>query len=290
MLIPSIILMILIITKGDSFSKYFSKKSLEKLSVSNKYFSNKARNITLFLALTCMIIALARPVTNEKIHKSKQELTSLIIAIDVSKSMLANDIYPNRLDFAKKKVLQIIKKNQDKAIGIILFAKSSFILSPLSQDHKSLEILVNNLDTGQNFDNGTNIYSSLELTNKLLRNYENKNLLILSDGADKEDFQDEIDYANKNNISVYIIATASKNGAAIKLKNGDYLTHEGKIINVKINENIKKLALSTNAGYINYSLNDNDINEIIKDIESKSKKSSLNLKDLKHTRNYFTIP
>ena len=291
MLIPSFFLMFLIITKKDSFSKHFSKESLNKLSISNRYFSKKARNVTLFLALIFMIIALARPVTNEKIHISKQELNTLIIAIDVSKSMLATDIYPNRLEFARKKLLDIINQSKTSAIGVILFAKSSFILSPLTQDFTSLKILIENLDTGANFDNGTNIYSTLEITNKLLKEYSNKNLLILSDGGDKKEFKEEIDYANKNNITVYTIGLASKNGAAIKQKDGNYITNsKGEIVTVKLNKNIKKLSLNTNGGFINYSLDNNDISEIIKDIENKSKKEQFQSRKYKTYTELFYYP
>ena len=94
-------------SKVNVYAFRFSKNALEKLSVSNQYFSNKARNITLFLSLIFMIIALARPVTNEKINDVKSELNAVVIAIDVSKSMNAIDIYPNRLEFAKTKLLNI---------------------------------------------------------------------------------------------------------------------------------------------------------------------------------------
>lgn len=291
MLIPTLLLMFLIITKKDNFAKYFSKDTLEKLSVSNQFFSNKARNITLFLSLIFMIIALARPVANEKNHDVKQKLNTMVIAIDISKSMLATDIYPNRLEFAKTKLLNIVENAKDSAIAVILFAKSSFILSPLTQDFTSLKILIENLNTGANFDNGTNIYSTLEVTNKLLKDYSNKNLLLLSDGGDKDDFSDELEYAKEKNIAVYTIAMASKNGAAIKLKDGNYLTNkQGEIITSKMNENIKQLALNTKGGYINYSLDNNDIIEIIKDIKEKSKKQEFKTKKFKTYTELFYYP
>jgi Ca-activated chloride channel homolog len=291
MLLPSIILMILIIKKKNSFEKYFSQEVLEKLSVSSDYFSNKARNITLFIALLFMIIALARPVTNEKVHDTKQQLNAIVIAIDVSKSMMANDIYPNRLEFAKKKLLSLLEQSKNNALGVILFAKSSFILSPITQDFTSLKILIENLDTGINFDNGTNIYSTLETTNKLLKNYKSKNLILLSDGADKKEFNEEIEFAKKNNINIYVIATATKKGSAIKLKNGNYLVDKrGNIVNVGLNENIKSLSLETNGGYINYSLDSNDITQIFKEINSKSKKQEFKEERFKTYTELFIYP
>lgn len=291
MLIPAFLLMFLIIKKKGSLNKYFSNNALEKLSVSNQYFSNKARNITLFLSLLLMIIALSRPVIDEKTHTSKQELIPLVIAIDVSKSMLATDIHPNRLTFAKKKLLDIINNSKNTAISVILFAKNSFILSPLTQDFASLKILIENLDTGLNFDNGTNIYSTLEASNKLLKDYNQKNLLILSDGGDKKDFEDEIKYAKKNNIDIYTIAISTKKGAPIKLKNGNFLTNKnGDIVSVKLNEKIKDLSLKTNGGFINFTLNNSDINEILKDLTSKSKKSEFNKKSFKTYTELFYYP
>ena len=145
MLIPSFILMYLIITKQSKLSSYFSKNALEKLSISNQYFSNKARNITLFLSLIFMIIALARPVTNEKINDVQSQLNAVIIALDVSKSMNAIDIYPNRFEFAKNKLLTIIDSSKTEAIGVVLFAKSTFLLSAVTQDFSSLKQLVNKL-------------------------------------------------------------------------------------------------------------------------------------------------
>ncbi len=291
MLFPAFILMFFLLRKESLFTKHFSKEVLEKLSIKNQYLSNKSRTFMLFLSLIFMIIALARPVTNEKVHESKQELTPIIIAIDVSKSMLASDIYPNRLEFARKKVLDIINKQKDSAIAVILFAKSSFILSPLTQDFISLTTLISNLNTGLNFDNGTNIFSTLETSVKLLKDYEYKNLILLSDGSDALDFKKEIEFANKNNISIYTIATATKEGAPIKLKNGNYLVDEkGNIVNIKLNDNIKELSMKTNGGYINFSLDNNDINEILNDINIKAKKEEFQSKKIKIYTELFYYP
>lgn len=291
MLIPSFILMYFILTKQNKLENYFSKTALNKLSISNQYFSNKTRNIILFLSLIFMIIALARPVTNEKINNSETSLTPIIIAIDVSKSMKAVDLFPNRLEFAKQKLLNILDNSKTEAIGVILFAKSSFLVSPVTEDFNSLKILIKNLDTGINFDNGTNIYSTLESTNKLLKNYSNKNLLLLTDGGDKENFDEEINFANKNGIKIYTLALATSNGSAIKEENGNYLTtKDGKIVNVKLNSKIKDLSLKTDGGYIEYSLDNKDIEQILDDINSKSNKEKFEERKYKTYTELFYYP
>ena len=291
MLIPSFVLMYFIVTKKSKLDTYFSKKALEKLSVSNQYFSNKSRSIILFLALIFMIIALARPVTNEKINDVESELNAVVIAIDVSKSMNAIDIYPNRLEFAKRKLLDIINTSKTEAIGVILFAKTSFLLSAVTQDFSSLKLLINNLDTGINFDNGTNIFSTLETTQKLLKDYSSKNLILLTDGGDNENFDSEIKFANENKINIYTLALATPQGSVIKLNDGNFLTNkDGDIVNVKLNESIKELSLKTNGGYINYSLDNDDINQILNDINSKSQKEKFDNAKYKSYIELFYYP
>jgi len=291
MLIPIILLMFLVITNKDSFEKYFSKETLSKLSVSNNYMTKTTRNILLFISIILMTIALARPVAQEKEHSFKQEVASIVVAIDVSKSMLANDIYPNRLTLAKQKLLEIIKQSKENALAVILFAKSSFILSPVTQDFNSLKILVDNLNTGTNFDNGSNIFSTLETTNKLLKDYDNKNLLLLTDGGNNSEYEEEIEFAKKNQINIYTIALATKKASPIKLENGDFLTNnDGSIVTVALNEKIKKLSLNTNGGFINYSISNNDVKKILLDINKKSSKKELESKKFKTYTELFYYP
>ena len=291
MLLPSFILLFLIIKKGDKFSQYFTKDTLDKLSVSNRYFSTKARNITLLIALIFMIIALARPVINEKNISSKHKINSLVIAIDVSKSMLANDILPNRLSFAKEKTINIIDVYENFAIAVIVFAKDAFILSPLTQDLDSLKYLVNNLDYTLDFNNGTNIYATLEASNKLLKHYKNKNLILLSDGGDKKEFIEEIELANENKIKVYTIATATSKPTPIKLKNNTFLTNKNnQVVTVKLNENIKKLALQSGGGYIDFTLDNNDITQIKNEITSSFSKKEFKSKKYKAYTELFYYP
>jgi Ca-activated chloride channel family protein len=273
--------MFLILTKRENLLSHFSKEALDKLSINNKYLSNKTRNIILFISLILMTIALARPVMNEKEHENKQELHSLVLALDISKSMMTKDIYPNRLEFAKKKLIDFTNESKETSLGLVLFAKNSFILSPLTIDFNSLKLVINNLDSNMGLSKGTSILTSIESANKLLKSSSSKNLLLLSDGADKNIFEEEIKLARKYNISVYIIAIGTKKGAPLKEKSGDYLSDKnGSIVTLKLNENIKELALQTNGGYIKSTLDKQDILAILKDIKSKSLKDEV--KNIKH--------
>ena len=290
MLVPILILIFLIATKKSILQKLFPEYILKRLFVKNYYLSKNMRNALLFCALILMTIALARPVIEQKEQTIKQEVTPIVVAIDVSKSMLASDIAPTRLSLAKRKLQEIIKHSSHNALGVLLFAKSAFILSPITQDFTSLNYLVERFDQGLNFDNGSNIYAVIEAANKLFATYNNKNLLLLTDGGNNRDFQKEIDLANEHNIAVYTLVLATNNPTPIKLQTGFLTDKDNNIVMVKRNENIKKLSFQTKGGYIDFTLNNSDIQAILNDIESKSAKEVLKDKKIKTFTELFYYP
>ena len=290
MLIPLILFIVLILTRKDSISKHFSKTILDKLSVGSKSLNKTTRNGLFFITLLLFIVALSRPVINQKEQNIKQSLIPIVIALDVSKSMMANDIYPNRIELAKKKLKQIIEISKNSTIGVLLFAKNSFILSPVTEDFISLSYIVNNLDTNLEFTNGSNIFAVLEATSHMLNNFKVKNLIILSDGGNDNDYTKEIDFALENDISIYSVGVATKQGAPIPVKNGYLTNKDGDIVNVKLNESIKNLSLKTKGGYIDFTLDDSDINAIINQINKQSKKEELNTQKIKTYTELFYYP
>lgn len=290
MLIPLVLLFVLLITSKSTIEKYFSKDILEKLKVHKKCMSKRSRNIIYFLVLIFFIIALARPVMNKKEHEVKQNLIPIVIALDVSKSMLVEDIYPNRIEMAKKKLQKIIEHSMNSTIGIVLFAKDSFILSPVTEDFISLKYIVDNIDTKLNFVNGSNIFSILEATKYMLEDFKVKNLIILSDGGNEDDYEEELSFAKENDIVIYSIGIATKEGAPIPNENGYVTDSDGNIVTLKLNESIKKLSLKSGGGYIDFSLDNTDVSSIINRINQQSKKEELNVQKIKTYTELFYYP
>ena len=290
MLIPLILLIVLILTSKDTMQRHFSKSILDKLSVGGKSLNKTTRNGLLFITLLLFIVALSRPVINQKEQNIKQSLIPIVIALDVSKSMMASDIYPNRIELAKKKLKEIINLSKNSTIGILLFAKNSFILSPVTEDFISLNYIVNNLDTNLEFSNGSNIFAVLEATSHMLSDYKVKNLIILSDGGNDNGYEKEIEFALKNKIAIYSVGIATSQGAPIPTKNG-YLTNKnGDIVTVKLNESIKNLSLKTQGGYIDFTLDNDDISAIIAQVNKQSKKEELNTQKVKTYTELFYYP
>ncbi|MEA3352919.1 MAG: tetratricopeptide repeat protein [Campylobacterota bacterium] len=290
LLLPLLLLMILIVSNKENIQLHFSKNILDKLTVNNKSMAKTTRNILYFLVLVLFVISLSRPVINEKEQNLKQNLIPVVVALDVSKSMQAEDIYPNRIELAKKKLQAVLDLARNSTIGIVLFAKDSFILSPVTEDFVSLRYIVDNLDTKLDFANGSNISAVLEAVSYMLKDFGAKNLIILSDGGNKDDYGDEIEFAKQNNITVYTIGIATKKGSAIPQGKGYMTDNNGNIVTVKLNEFIKELSINTGGGYIDYTLDSSDINAILENINSTSKKEQLQTQKIKTYTELFYYP
>lgn len=292
MLIPLVLLIVLVLTSKNNMERYFSKDILDKLSVGGRTLDKNTRNGMLFFTLILFIVALSRPVINQKEQDIKQKLIPIVVALDVSTSMMATDIYPNRISLAKEKLKHIISLSQNATIGVLLFAKDSFVLSPVTEDFISLNYIVKNLETNLNFPNGSNIFATLDATNYMLEDFNVKNLIILSDGGNSDDYKEEIAFAQDKNIAVYTIGVATKKGAVIpNKKDGGYLTDkDGNIVTVSLNESIKELALETNGGYVDFSLDNSDVKAILNRINTQSQKEELSTQKFKTYTELFYYP
>ncbi len=291
MLIPLLLLIILIFTSKKRFEQFFSKQILSKLQVYSSYLSHTTRNVFLFLTLIFFIVALGRPVIDEKEHTIDQELIPVVIALDVSKSMQAKDIFPSRIMFAKQKLKAFVENFSNTTIGIVLFAKDAMILSPVTEDFTSLQFIIQNIDTSYNFANGSNIQATLATAQYMFEDFEVKNLIILSDGGNAQNYEDEIEYAKNKNIRIYAVGLATPNGAAIPDQKGGYITNDqGDIVTVKLNSAIKNLALETKGGYIDYTLDSQDVLSIVQRINTQSQKQTFQQQNIKTYTELFYYP
>ena len=228
----------------------------------------------LILSFIALIFALARPVINKGEIKIKQSYTNVVVGFDISQSMFVDDLYPNRFEFAKRKFYTLLKYFKNTKVALIGFSSRAFLISPLTEDYNSLKFLTKNLGLEYLNLRGTSIMSALEAANNLFENREKKVLLLFTDGSDKKDFSQEIAYAKRHNIVVFVYATATDKGGVIKTKRGILKDRNGNIVIVKRNDAIKKLALETGGAYMVYSLEDADMKKLAQIIDSKFKSDS----------------
>ncbi len=273
----------------DNLEKLFSKYVLKKIQIDNKTLSKRARNILLILSLVFIIIALARPQIDKGEIKIKSSFVNVVVALDMSKSMFANDIYPNRFEFAKMKFFTSLDYFKNAKIALIGFSTQTFLISPLTEDFHSLKFLAKNLNLDYLSLKGTDILVTLKAANELFED-KTKVLLLFTDGGDQKDFSKEIAYAKEHNIVVYIYGIGTDKGGIIKTENGVLKDKNGDIVIVKRNDYIKELALKSGGAYLKYSLVKDDIKILVDAILKKHKSKKEQESIIKDTKELFYYP
>lgn len=239
------ILAYLTFTLKTRYENYFSSKIVQKILIKGDKLSFKHRAILLLLAIFCLIFSLARPISEEHEVNIKGNYTSLIIAIDISRSMGADDLSPSRFEFAKKYLIKLIDTMTYTDIGIVAFAKNVFLVSPLTNDKKSLKFLLQKLQLDTSIKQGSNISYALTQIDTMYYKNDIKNVLIVSDGGDKKEQQNSISIAKKNNLHLSVIRVGTKKGGQIKLNDKN-----SQPILLAANNYLQKLCEKTDGNYI----------------------------------------
>jgi len=290
MLIPLILFFVLVITQADKNITIFSPDVLKRLRVDHKHLSMRVRNILYFFVFVLLILALAQPVIQHgRIHVGEKN-ANIVLALDTSSAMLAQDIAPNRLMMAKYKMMGLLKLLHGNKIGCIAFAKHSFLVSPLSFDHDAVKFLIKHFNPLYVVEPGINFGQLLYSVNRMSKNKtDTKYLVIFTSGGHQNSFKDEIAYAKKHHIVVFVLAVGSHRGAPIPTPNG-FLTYHGHIVMTRLHTNIASLAVHTGGVYIHYVLSNKDIKRMAKEINGIIKQNSIKLKSVPNNQPLFYIP
>lgn len=239
------------------------------------------------LGIFFMVMALAQPQWGFEWEDLKQEGVDIIIAVDVSNSMLAADIKPNRLERAKRKISDLIKMLDGDRIGLVAFAGVSFLQCPLTLDYSAAEIFLDSIDTELIPVPGTAIGQAIRTAAKAFSQTEQKSkaLILLTDGEDHEGKAlQAAREAKEQGIVIFTIGIGQEMGApmpSLKPGKGFKKDKSGEVIISRLNETIlQKIALETGGSYVRSVTGDMDLNKIYRtDIKEKIEK-----KELKTTR------
>ena len=297
-IIPIIILVFLILQfwKYRMQNKFANKQSLDKLSPNKSFFKSVLKVIVLCLAMACLTIALVNPKIGTKLETVKREGVDIVFAVDVSKSMLAEDIAPNRLDKAKQLVTQIINNLASDRIGIIAYAAKAFPQLPITTDYAAAKMFLNNMNTDMLSSQGTAINEAIKLSETYFDNEEQTNrvLIIISDGEDHSEEAVAIaeDAHNNNGIRIFTIGVGDLKGGPIpEKKNGVVLNYkkdgQGETVITRLNEEtLKGIAQVANGVYIN-GKNTSDVVTNIGDILNKMDKTEFETKQYADFKDQF---
>jgi Ca-activated chloride channel family protein len=234
------------------------------------------------IAVAAGIIMLSRPQFGSKIEDVKKQGVEVIIALDVSNSMLAEDIQPDRLTRAKQAISRLVDNLDNDKIGLIVFAGDAYIQIPITTDYISAKMFLSAINPNIVPKQGTAIGAAINLGIKSFSPGEGKSkaMIIITDGENHEDDPvKDAEEASKAGIVIHTIGIGSTEGVPIPMIiNGkkDYLKDvNGNTVVTKLDEEIlKKIALSTNGNYVRASNSNIGLDEIFSGIK-KMKKQDL---------------
>lgn len=207
-------------------------------------------------ALACFIIALARPQYGTKIENRERQGIEAIVALDVSNSMLAEDVKPNRLDKAKMLLSNMVDGMKDDKVGLVVFAGQAFTQLPITSDYVSAKMFLETINPSMISVQGTDVAAAINLAMRSFTQQENvsRAIFLITDGEDNEGGAVEAaKQAASHGVRVYILGIGDPAGAPIPMPGStQYITDEqGNVVVSKLNEDMcREIAQAGNGSYI----------------------------------------
>ena len=257
-------------------------KLVEKLLNPEEIKQQKVKSFLLVLAFLFLVLGLSGPQFGAKMTEIKRHGVDVIIAIDCSASMLAEDMKPNRIEKAQRELVALIDRLESDRVGIIAFAGTAFLQCPLTLDYNAAKMFLNIIDTNLIPQPGTAIGSAIRLAIKSFPRMERKYkvLVLLTDGEDhKSDPLGAVNEAKKEGIRIFTIGFANPDGDLIPLRDAqgnlvDYKKDkQGQTVLSKMDAMLlQKIALETGGKYYHSTGGEIELDRIHEEISGMEKK------------------
>ena len=276
LLLPVMIMLYLIssVRRKRSIRKLGEQKLVRDLLPELSEIRPLVKFMLMMIVLVSTIIALARPQFGSKIEDVKKEGVEVIIALDVSNSMLAEDIQPNRLTRAKQAISRLVDNLGNDKIGLIVFAGDAYTQIPVTTDYVSAKMFLSSIGPEMVPKQGTAIGAAISLGIRSFTPGDNKSkaLIIITDGENHED--DPVSAAgeaSKAGIVIHTIGIGSEQGVPVPVTTGnrrDFMKdRDGNTVITRLNEDVlRNVALSTNGNYVRASNSNIGLDEIYGEI------------------------
>ena len=282
LVIPVIVFLFLIFLFWQNRTrKKFADNSLLKQLAPNRSRSKPVIKLVLILlAFASLIVALANPKMGTKMKTVKREGVDIVFAIDVSKSMDAEDIAPNRLEKSKQLVSQILNNLGSDRVGIIAYAGGAYPQLPITTDYSAAKMFLQSLNTDMISSQGTAIGDAIELATTYYDDEQQTNrvLFIISDGEDHEgNVQDITEKASEMGIRIFTIGVGTEKGGPIPIiRNGVVQNYkkdnQGETVITKLNPaTLTEIADSAEGSYIEGNVTSNVVERVQEELQNIEK-------------------
>ena len=267
--------------KKNIQKKYISENLLQFLSPNISNFKPRIKLLFLILFIFFSTIALVNPKIGTELKTVKREGVDIVFALDVSKSMLAEDIAPNRLEKAKRIVSEIINTLNNDRVGVIAYAATALPILPITDDYSTAKTFLQSLNTDMLSSQGTAIIQSINLAQKFYDDEDQTNrvLCILSDGEDHEvERQNLLELAERSGITIITIGLGSVKGAPIPIKENNIVKsykkdENGDVVVTKLNTQLLNTIANSSSGIyikgVNTELVVEEISKRLKEMDKK---------------------
>lgn len=295
--IPIIFAMFLLVFwwKKRKQKQFADSALIQKLSPQISTFKSFLKIGVIGVALAFLVIALVNPKMGTKLETVKRQGVDIVFALDVSKSMLAEDIAPSRLDKAKQIITRIIDNLGSDRIGIIIYAGNSYPLLPITTDHAAAKMFLQNADPEMVSSQGTAINEAINrgITYFDMKERTNRFLFIVSDG---EDHEENVTYAaeeaTKAGIKIFTIGIGTEKGGPIPIKeNGNVISYKkdmnGEVVITQLKPAVlNEIAIEGNGTYIDGNRTQETI-KTIEDLLLKAEKNEFESKQFSDYKDQF---
>ena len=289
LIFPLILLLIMILGMRKR------KDILNILKLRNKRRISIIKILLLTLGSVLVVISLLSPQKEIEDEEIEVKGMNIYVLIDTSRSMLTEDVYPNRLEAGKRVLTNLIQSLKGDRVGFIPFSDSAYIQMPLTDDYNITQNYINAIDTTLISGGGTELYQALELAEKSFKEIgsENKTVIVISDGGDFD--KKSLDFVKENRIDVYSIGVGTKEGNVIPeylngVKRGFIKDESGSAVISKLNSDfLQKISNENNGKY--YEVNNlvDTSKNFVNDTMNLERKNQRNEKT-KNYEKYFQYP
>ena len=244
-----------------------------------------------FMSIVFLILAIANPQIGMKGEKIKGQGLDIMLLLDVSNSMLAEDIQPNRISRSKFFITKFLDQLKHDRVGLVLFAGSSYLQVPLTIDFTSIKMSMPIIDPANFPSQGTNIGEAVTMAGNTLGLAESKSkaIVIITDGEDHDqEASAAIETARKNGIKVFAIGVGEEKGAPIPVGNGEYKKDEnGNIVMTSFNRSVlENLASIGNGSFYHLGQQGDIVEDVVAELNKLEGKDFEDF-DMSNFNSYF---
>lgn len=255
--------------------RFATRVALERLAPERSRGRMRLKFWLLMVAYVLLTFAVARPQVGSKLREVEREGVEIMVAVDVSNSMLASDFSPNRLERTKYAVSRVIEGLSEERIGVIIFAGEAYVQLPITSDYLTARNFVERISSSQVSRQGTAIGAAIDLASSAFSSESGSSrvIILVTDGENHED--DPIaaaERAAERGIKIYTIGIGTPEGAPISLGDDFIRDEEGEIVVSKLDEaTLQRVAALTGGAYVRATSASVGVQEIVDRINATEK-------------------